>query len=60
MISLYALWHAIDMEANSVFENAIAPSAFALVLIAFLIWLRSKVGGGSSSSNGGSWGGGGC
>ena len=53
MISLYALWHAIDMEANSVFENAIAPFAFALVLIAFLIWLRSKVGGGSSSSNGG-------
>ena len=59
MVSLYALWHAIDMEADSVFENAIAPFAFAVVLIAFLVWLRSKMGGGSSSSNGGASGGGG-
>lgn len=52
MVSLYALWHAIDTKADSVLTSAIAPFAFVVVLVAFLVWLRSKVNGGSSSFNG--------
>lgn len=65
MVSLYALWHAIDIEADSVLESAIAPIVFAVILVAFLIWLSPKLSGRSSSLNGGaggvgsSWGSGG-
>ena len=50
---LFGLWHVIDLNAGTVLESVVAPLAFALVLIAFLVWLSVKVGGSRSSSTGG-------
>ncbi|OJT00132.1 hypothetical protein [Marinobacter nauticus] len=49
---LFGLWHAIDLKAGTVLESAVAPLAFAFVLIAFLVWLSVKVSGSRSSSTG--------
>jgi len=71
---LFGLWHAIDLEADTVLQSAVAPLAFAFVLIACLVWLAGKIikhpssssgdaggffGGGDSCGGGGD-GGGGC
>lgn len=65
-VSLFALWHAIDLEADTVFASAIAPLAFFFILVASLIWLSVKMGGRSSTTgdaggmtSGGFFGGGG-
>ncbi len=49
-VSLFGLWHAIDLKADTVFASAIAPFAFFFVLVAFLMWLAMKLGGSSSST----------
>lgn len=74
-VSLYFLWQAIDLEANTLFASGIAPFAFFLVLVVFVLWLSTKVkarstygagggglfgGGGDSGGGGGDGGGGGC
>ncbi|PAV25033.1 hypothetical protein CF392_13085 [Tamilnaduibacter salinus] len=47
---LFALWHMIDLKADTVLESGIAPVAFALVLIAFVVWLSARMSHRRSSS----------
>lgn len=64
-VSLFGLWHAIDLKADTVFASAIAPVAFFFILVAFVMWLSVKLGGRSSTgdaggmTSGGFFGGGG-
>ncbi|WP_092388630.1 hypothetical protein [Halopseudomonas salegens] len=62
-ILLFSLWHAIDLQSDSVFPAVFAPLAFFFVLLAFLVWLVTKMSGHSSSTgdigSGGFFGGGG-
>lgn len=76
VVSLYALWEAIDLKANTFFASGVAPFTFFIVLVVFLLWLSTKVkvrsgsssgvgggsflGGGGDSCGGGGDGGGGC
>lgn len=66
VVLLFGLWHGIDLDADSVFASAIAPIAFTVVSIVFLVWLSiqmarqptSSAGGSGSASSGGFFGGG--
>ncbi|WP_375176343.1 hypothetical protein [Marinobacter mobilis] len=49
---LFGLWHAIDLEGDTVLQSAVAPLAFAFVLIACLVWLAGKIIKHPSSSSG--------
>jgi len=73
LVSLYFLWQAIDLEANTLFASGIAPFTFFLVLVVFVLWLSTEVKarstsgaegsglfGGGGDCGGGGDGGGGC
>lgn len=51
VVSLFLLWQAIDIEANTLFASALAPIAFVLVLVGFLMWLSVKLGGRATSGS---------
>ncbi|WP_417579311.1 hypothetical protein [Nitrincola sp.] len=50
VVSLFGLWHTIDLEADTLFSSKIAPFLFSFVFIAFLFWLILKMSRRSSSS----------
>lgn len=52
LVLLYALWHVMNIEADTVSKGVVAPLAFSVVFIALVVWLSLKVGGRSVSSNG--------
>ena len=60
LVSLYFLWQAIDLEANTLIASGIAPFTFFLVLVVFVLWLSTKAKARSPyGTNGGFFGGGG-
>ena len=51
VVSLFGLWHATDVRADNVVESTIIPLLFVIVLLAFMTWLFTTLGGRYSSSN---------
>lgn len=49
---LWGLWQVIDLKSDSIFSGFLAPFVFGFVLLAFVIWLSTKISGRSSSSGG--------
>ncbi|BES72289.1 hypothetical protein RE428_33070 [Marinobacter nanhaiticus D15-8W] len=50
--ALWCLWHVIDLKSGSILTGFLAPFVFGFLLLAFVIWLSTRISGRSSSSGG--------
>ena len=58
LLGLFSSWHFIDLHSKSFLHSAIAPLLFFLFLVAFVVWIASKVSSDSrsgSSDSGSGW-----
>tara|TARA_R110001599_G_scaffold91341_3_gene239964 strand:- start:9900 stop:10139 length:240 start_codon:yes stop_codon:yes gene_type:complete len=49
---LWGLWQVIDLTSDSIITGFLAPFIFGFVLLAFIIWIATRIKGCSSSSGG--------
>jgi len=49
---LWGLWQVIDLKSDSIFSGFLAPFIFGFVLLAFVIWISTKLKGHLAPSRG--------
>lgn len=51
-VVLWGLWQVIDLKSESLFSGFLAPFLFGIVLLAFAVWISTKIKGHFSPSRG--------